>query len=164
METAIAEHIFTSGPALALLGASFAACFGAVGSALGLLAVGKASSGVASERPELSGKLILLMALPGSQVVYGLLAAFMVTVFFKDIENMTSVQGVSVFLAALPVSIAGLISGIAQGKVAAYGTQVVAKDENNLGKAIIYAAIVETVAIFGLLVSILLFQFLSATA
>jgi len=158
METAIAETpIFFSGPALALLGAAFAACFGAIGSALGLLAVGKASGGVASERPELSGKLILLMALPGSQVVYGLLAAFMVTVFFK-INDLSSIQGASVLIAALPVSVSGLFSGIAQGKVAAYGTQVVAKDENNLGKAIIYAAIVETVAIFGLLVSILLFQ------
>ena len=67
----------------------------------------------------------------------------------------TSAQGFQLLAASLPVGIVGLISGIYQGKAAVAGVGIVAKKPEELGKAITFAAIVETYAILGLLVSFL---------
>jgi V/A-type H+-transporting ATPase subunit K len=58
--------------------------------------------------------------------------------------------------AGLPIGIAGLISGIYQGIVAASGVSLIAKDESNMGKAIVLSVMVETWAIFGVLISFIL--------
>jgi V/A-type H+-transporting ATPase subunit K len=49
-----------------------------------------------------------------------------------------------------------LISGIWQGKVAAASMQLIARKPKQTGQAIILPAMVETFAVFGLLVGILL--------
>lgn len=147
--------LFTSGPALAVFGASIAATLGGIGSAIGCGLAGQAASGVTSEKPELGSKLLVLEVLPGSQAIYGLVGAFLVTVFFT-ISDLTPSQGAQVFQACIPLALAGLFSGFYQGKVAASGAQIVAKNPDALGKAIIFAAIVESVAIFGLLTTFLL--------
>jgi V-type sodium ATPase subunit K len=59
-------------------------------------------------------------------------------------------------MAALPIAFTGLFSGIAQGKVAAAGVQILAKKPEESTKGIIFAAMVETYAILGLLASILI--------
>jgi V/A-type H+-transporting ATPase subunit K len=59
-------------------------------------------------------------------------------------------------MAALPVAFAGLLSGMYQGRVAAAGVNVTAKKPDASGKAVILSAIVETYAVLGLLVTILL--------
>jgi len=147
--------VFSSGPALAVLGAATAALLGGIGSSIGSGLVGKAASGVTSEKPELFGKLLVLEVLPGSQGIYGLVGAFLVTLFF-DISTLNASQGAQVLFACLPLALTGLFSGIYQGKVAAAGTQIVAKNPDKMGAAITFAAIVETFAIFGLLITFLL--------
>jgi V/A-type H+-transporting ATPase subunit K len=64
--------------------------------------------------------------------------------------------GLLYLLAGIPIGIAGLFSGIYQGSVVASGILMVAKDESSLGKAIVVAAMVETWAIFGVLISFIL--------
>lgn len=49
-----------------------------------------------------------------------------------------------------------ILSGIAQGKVAAAGVQILAKKPEESTKGIIFAAMVETYAILGLLASFLI--------
>lgn len=154
----VSENIFSSGPALAFLGAALAAVLGGIGSSIGSGKAGQAAAGVTSEKPELSSKLLILEVLPGSQGVYGLVAAFLVTIFFfKEGQTITDVQGAQIFFASLPVAFTGLFSGIYQGKVAAAGAQIVAKNPDKSGAAILFAAIVETFAIFGLLMTFILF-------
>lgn len=148
--------VLTSGPALAALGAAMAAALGGVGSSIGSGIAGQAASGVTSEKPELFGKLLVLEILPGSQGIYGLVGAFLVTLFFPNMTELTNIQGAYIFFACLPLAITGLFSGVIQGKVAAAGAQVVAKNPDGMGKAIVFAAIVETFAIFGLLITFLL--------
>ena len=143
------------GPAFAIFGAAVAAIFGGIGSTLGTQAVGKAAAGVISEKPETFGKFIVLSALPGSQGIYGLIGAFMVINKF-DILSLNLVQGLDVFLACLPLAITALFSGIFQGKVAAAGANIIAKEPDSAQAAIILAVMVETFAILGLLTSILL--------
>ncbi len=59
-------------------------------------------------------------------------------------------------MAALPIGLVGLVSAIYQGKVAASGVGIIAKKPGEMGKAILFAAMVETYAILSLLVSLLL--------
>jgi len=146
-----------SGPALAVLGAALAAALGGIGSSIGSGIAGKAASGVTAEKPELFGKLLVLEILPGSQGIYGLVGAFLVTLFFKDtLFTLTPSEGAFIFFACLPLALTGLFSGIFQGKVAATGAQIIARNPDGMGKAITFAAIVETFAIFGLLITFLL--------
>ena len=62
--------------------------------------------------------------------------------------------------ACLPVAIAGLFSGIAQGRVAASGIQILAKrpEHNTKGiiLGIILSAMVETYALLGFVISFML--------
>jgi V/A-type H+-transporting ATPase subunit K len=65
-------------------------------------------------------------------------------------------QGLGVFFACLPIAIAGYFSGIAQGKTSAACIQMIAKRPEETGKAVILPAMVETYAVFALLMSIIL--------
>ena len=70
--------------------------------------------------------------------------------------NISLPLGLAIFSACLPVGIVGLVSGIHQGKVAAAGVSIVAKRPDQVAKAIVSAALVETYAILALLISLLL--------
>ena len=48
-----------SGIAIALFGAALCAALGGCGSAIGVMAAGKAAAGVTSEKPELFGKMLV---------------------------------------------------------------------------------------------------------
>ena len=113
-----------------------------------------------TEKPELFGKILLLQALPGSQGIYGFLGAVLIMsavgILGGEIKNITNEIGWQFLFASLPVGITGLFSAIYQGKVAAAGLNAIARDGSLAGKAVIMAALVETYAILGLLVSILL--------
>ena len=50
----------------------------------------------------------------------------------------------------------GLISGIAQGRVSAAGIKIIAKKPDQVSKAMVSAALVETYAILAFLISMLL--------
>ncbi|MCF7812510.1 hypothetical protein K9M59_02855 [Candidatus Gracilibacteria bacterium] len=54
------------------------------------------------------------------------------------------------------MGVSGLASGWLQGRVAAAGIGAVGRDESVAGKAIVLSVIIETYAIFGLLVSLLI--------
>ena len=149
------ETTLQLGPLLALLGGAIAAIFGGVGSTLGVQAAGVTGAGVATEKPEAFGKILVLEALPGSQGIYGLIGAFLVLNFF-EIASLTTCQGWQVFLACMPLAFTCILSGIFQGKVAVAGMNIIAKNPANGGQAIVLAAIVETFAILGLLASFLM--------
>ena len=154
METTIFAD---SGLFWAFLGACIAAVAGAIGSAIGSGIVGQAATGLASEKPELGMKAIILEALPGSQVIYGFVGLFFIVyVVLPKYDILTAVQGIQVLFAALPVAISGIVSGYYQGRVLAGSMNMLAKDEGTFANAMIMGAIVETVAVLGLLGSILM--------
>ncbi len=154
--------IFT-GNNIALLGAALASILAGMGSARGVGLVGEAAAGLLSEDPTKFGKALILQALPGTQGIYGLITAFLI-IFKMGILSGTAVeltvaQGSYFLMASLPIAIVGLYSAIKQGKVAAAGISLIAKRPKEVGKAITSAALVETYAIFALLVSLLLVLF-----
>ena len=154
--------IFT-GNNLAILGAACAAIFAGMGSSKGVGIAGEAASGVVTEDPSKFGKALVLQALPGTQGIYGLIVAFMVInnmgLFSGTVKEFTVAQGLYYLIACLPIAIVGFYSGVKQGRVAASGMNILAKRPDDFGKGIIAAALVETYAIFALLVSLLLIIF-----
>ncbi len=147
------------GNTLALLGAAIAALAG-IGSAMGVGIAGQAASAVVAEDPKKFGKTLILQALPGTQGIYGLIISFLIlqkTGFLSgDMLNLTFPQGAYFLVAGIPVGLVGIWSGIAQGKAAAAALQLTAKRPDQMVKGIIYTAMVETYAIFSLLVSVLI--------
>jgi len=145
---------------LAILGAVFAAGFAGIGSALGVRKVGEVGAGLVSEEPEKFGRVLLLQALPGTQGIYGFLTAIMVLqkagLLGTGTEKDLPLQiGAALFVASLAIALTGFFSAVYQGSVAAQGIQILARRPQELGKAIIMAAMVETYAVLGLLISIL---------
>ena len=63
--------------------------------------------------------------------------------------------GTDLLAADLPMAVVGYFSALHQAKAAAAGVGIVAKKPNESGKAITFAALVETYAILALLVSVL---------
>lgn len=143
----------------ALTGAALAAIFAGLGSARGVGLVGRTGAGVITEDPSKFGKVLILQILPGTQGLYGFLAAILVLIQVGIIggsyEPISNVKGLLYLAACLPIAVVGYFSAIAQGKTAAAGVNIVAKKPDQSGKAITLAVMVETYAVLALLVSLL---------
>ncbi|MBR6709488.1 MAG: V-type ATP synthase subunit K [Clostridia bacterium] len=153
--------VFT-GQNFALLGAGLAVFLAGMGSAKGVGIVGEAAAGLLTEDPGKFGKALILQALPGTQGIYGLITAFLIIfkigILGTPVE-LTVAQGVYFLMAALPIAVVGYYSANKQARVAAAGINLIAKRPDEVGKAITSAALVETYAIFAVLVSLLLVLF-----
>ena len=150
-----------SGQFLAILGASIAIIFAGMGSAKGTSIAGQAAAGAVSEDSSKFGKLLVLQLLPGTQGLYGFIIAFLILSkagLLGTSVALTTAQGFQLLASGLAIGITGYVSGVAQGKAAAAGVGVVAKNADDLGKAITLAAIVETYALLGLLISFLAYN------
>jgi len=158
MEAALfSSHL---GLILAISGAALAVILGGIGSIIALGRAGEAGAGVTAERSEAFGKVLLLQALAGTQGVYGFLAAIMVLnnvgLLSGSVKAISIGTGVELFAACLPVAVAGLISAVFQGRVSVAGMGIAAKNPADAGKGVIMSAMVETYAVLGLLITILL--------
>ena len=143
----------------AILGAAIAVGLAGVGSARGVGMTGEAAAGLLSEKTDMFGKVITLQILPGTQGLYGFIVALVllnkIGVFSGDIVEVTLQQGLSLFAACLPIAVTGFFSAVYQGRVAAAGISLLAKQPTMLGKSMTLASIVELYAILTLLVSFL---------
>jgi len=161
MPTTIASILDSMGMVYAMMGAASAVILAGIGSALGIKYTASASAGVMSEDPRNFGKYLILVALPGTQGIYGFVAAFLIVgpigkVFSGDLAPFTTVQGLQFFFAALPIALTGLISAIAQGKVCTAGVGLTAKHPDESGKALVFGVFVEFYAVLGLIITIFL--------
>ena len=142
------------GIVMATLGAALATLLAGIGSAKGVGIVGEVATGLMSEEPEKFGKSLVLQLLPGTQGLYGFVIGLMVLGKLKP--EMTLQTGLGILMACLPIAIAGYGSAIAQGRVAASGISLLAKNEEQNTKGIIYSVMVETNALLAFVVSIML--------
>ena len=159
------EFLFAhSGLAIGLLGAGLAACMAGAGSGIGTGIAGQAGAGLVTQDSSKFGKAMILQVVPGTQGLYGLV------VFFVAIMNMglldgtaadlTFVEGCRYFAACLPIAIGGLVSAIAQGKVAAASVNLLAKNPDHWAKGMILCITVEFYAILSLLASMMMLLFI----
>ena len=155
------EFLFAhSGLAIALLGAGLAACLAGAGSAVGTGIAGEAGAGLVTEDPAKFGKAMILQVVPGTQGLYGL-AVFFVAISSMGLLdgsglNLSFVDGCRYFAACLPIAIGGLVSAIAQGKVAAASINLLAKNPDHWAKGMILCITVEFYAILSLLASMMM--------
>lgn len=138
----------------AILGMAMATIFSGIGSSKGVGMTGEAAAALTTSQPEKFGQALILQLLPGTQGLYGFVIAFLI--YLNIGGDLTMVEGLGYFGASLPIAFTGLFSGIAQGRVAAAGIQILAKKPEHATKGIIYAAMVETYAILGFVISFLL--------
>ena len=138
------------------LGAAVAVFLAGMGSAKGVGIAGEAAAGIVVEEPEKFVQALILQLLPGTQGLYG----FVIGLFtmFRLSTNMPLVEGLYLFIAALPVGVVGYFSAVAQGKVAIAGQNILAKNSSEVIKGVILAVMVETYAILAFAISFLLLQ------
>lgn len=148
------------GQILALLGAAIAVILSGMGSSKGVGLAGETSAGVSTENPEVSSKLLVLQLLPATQGIYGFLVGVIVlintNVLGGAMKPVTLEQGLALIVACLPVAVVGYYSAIRQGRVAASGMLLTGQRPEMSGKAITMTVMVETYAVFALLVSFLM--------
>ena len=144
---------------LSTLGAGLSIGLAGGGSSIGIGTAGAKGAGVFAEKPNLFGKILLMMLLPGSQGIYGLLIAILILNVSGLLGTAATVDlalGAKCLGAGVAMGVSGLFSGWFQGRVAASGIGSMARDESLTGRLIVQAVVVETYAIFGLLVALLL--------
>jgi len=73
-----------------------------------------------------------------------------------ELKELTTEQGWAMLFAGFPIGIAGLVSGLTQGRCAAAGIFLTGKRVEETGKGITFAAMVETYAVLALLISFLM--------
>lgn len=143
----------------AILGAALAALVAGAGSAKGVGMAGQAAAGVVTDQPDMFGRVLILQLLPGTQGIYGLLIAFVAMNNLGIIggapQQISLLKGLAYLGACLPMAIVGYISAINQAKAAVASIALVSKRPDQFGKSMLFPAMVETYAIFALLISIL---------
>lgn len=140
---------------VAALGVVVAVVLSGWGSARGVGMTGEAAAALMKEEPEKFGKALILQLIPGTQGLYGFVIGFFM-LFFAMKPGMSLADGLYLLMAACPVGFCGLTSGICQGRVAATGIQILAKRPEHNTKGMILAAMVETYAILGFVISFIL--------
>ena len=161
--SAVAEllklYFLDTGMGWAVIGAILAVMLGGIGSAHGIRIACVQGAGVMSEKPELFGKLLVLMALPGTQGFYGLIIAIMIalqTGIMGGDVTVTPLVGLGLLFIGLCAGMVLWLSAVNQGRTSAASVNLTAKKPEESGRAIILPALVETYAVVALLAAILL--------
>ena len=146
------------GYALGLLGAGLAGFLACIGSAIGTGIAGEAGAGLVSEDPSKFGKAMILQVIPGTQGLYGFVIWFLAysKLSAAGAAGVSVAQALQIMSACLPIGIGGLLSAIAQGKVAAASVNILAKKPDDWSKGMIMCIVVEFYAILCLLASFLM--------
>ena len=149
-----------SGFAIAMLGAGLAAFLPGIGSAKGTGMAGEAGAGLISQDPGKFGKALILQVIPGTQGLYGLVIWFFAMLQMGALDgtamDMDVATGCRYFAACMPIAFGGLLSAIAQGKVAVASINILAKKPDDWSKGMILCITVEFYAILSLLASFLM--------
>jgi V/A-type H+/Na+-transporting ATPase subunit K len=164
----LAKYFVEAGTGWAAIGAIAAAMLGGIGSAQGLRISGAQAAGVMSKKPELFGKLLVLIALPGTQGFYGFITFFIICLkagllAAAPAMNLDFVRGLALMFVGICSGVVQWRSAIYQGETSAAAISLVAKRPEESGRAIILPALVETYAVVALLSALLLTFWITAT-
>ncbi len=148
--------INNGGTALAVLAAAIATLLAGMGSAKGVGMAGEATAALTVDQPEKFGKALILQLLPGTQGLYGFVIGFFIYQQIIGGDAITFEKGLYLLMAALPVAIVGYASAQRQARVAIAGVNILAKNEDEFVKGVVYSVMVELYAILGFVISLLL--------
>ena len=143
-----------------LFGLAISVGLGALGSAIGVGFIVNVGSGLLSKEPQKFPQVLALAALPSTQALYGLLFGFILLIevglLGGEALDVPDMAGLALLASSLPVGIACLISGITQGRAGANGIKILSEKPQNVSQAIVLAALLESFAVFGLVISLLI--------
>jgi V/A-type H+-transporting ATPase subunit K len=165
---ALSPHMAVEvGRGMAFAGAALAFGLGGCGSARGIAIASQQAAGVLSEKPDLFGRLLVMVALPGTQGFYGFITAFMMAqqcgLIGGDVR-VTPGTGLALLMVGFAAGLALYVSAVFQGQASAAGIALVGRREDAAGRAILFPALVETYAVVALLAAILFILWLTSTA
>lgn len=116
-------------------------CGSAMGTAMGAMT----TVGALKKKPDGFGSFVVLSALPGTQGLYGFAGFFIMQDLIA--AEMTLLQGTAILGAGLGLGLAGLFSGMYQGRVCANGIDSIGSGNDVFGKTLILAVFPELYAI-----------------
>ena len=165
MEELLKLYFTDTGIGWAVIGAMIAVMFGGAGSARGIRIAAGQAAGVLSEKPEMFGKLLVLMALPGTQGFYGFIVAIFSayqTGLLGGQPTCAPLQGLG--LLAVGVCAGGVLwrSAVYQGEASAAAINLTSRRPEESGRSILMPALVETYAVVALLAAILFTLWITA--
>ena len=101
-----------------------------------------------------------MQLLPATQGIYGFLVGIIVLintgVLGGAMKAVSLEQGIAYIIACLPIGVVGYYSAIRQARVASAGMLMTGQRPEMSGKGVTMAVMVETYAVFALLVSFLM--------
>ncbi len=154
------------GRGLCYAGAGLAFGLAGAGSAKGIAIAAHQAAGVMREKPELFGRMLVMIALPGTQGFYGFIAAILIMTQTGLIGGgnlkVSLGTGLALFFVGLGDGLAQLVSAINQGEASAAGISLLARRPEQAGRAVLFPAFVETYAVVALLATILFIIFLTS--
>lgn len=159
MDTFFNVYFTETGLGWAVLGAMLAVALAGVGSAQGIRIAAAQAAGVLSEKPELFGKLFVLIVLPGTQGFYGFICAIMIALRSGLITGnivVTPIVGIGLLAVGASMGLVEWRSAISQGETSAAAINYTAKRPEEAGRALLLPALVETYAVIGLLAAVLM--------
>ena len=130
---------------LAFIGVGLLVGLPGAGSAMGTAIGAMTTVGALKKRPEAFGSYIILSALPGTQGLYGFAGFFILQDLIS--AEMTLLQGAGILGGGLGLGIAGLFSGMYQGRVCANGIDGIGSGSDVFGRTLILAVFPELYAI-----------------
>lgn len=148
--------IENGGTVFAVLAAALATLLAGMGSAKGVGMAGEATAALTVDEPEKFGKALVLQLLPGTQGLYGFVIGFFIYQQITGGDAIAFEKGLYLLMAALPVAIVGYASAQRQARVAIAGVNILAKNEDEFVKGVVYSVMVELYAILGFVISLLL--------
>ena len=130
---------------LAFIGVGLLVGLPGCGSAMGTAIGAMTTVGALKKNPEAFGSYIVLSALPGTQGLYGFAGFFIL----QDLigSEMTLLQGAGILGGGLGLGLAGLFSGLYQGRVCANGIDSIGAGNDVFGRTLILAVFPELYAI-----------------
>ena len=170
----------TNGMGWMVVGLFTCLMLGGLGASNGLHISGAQMAGALSEKPDLFGKLLVIMALPGTQGIYAFVLAItgMMIMEFNKVVSVTTIdpitkietikkvavtisagKGIVLFICFILIGIVQYVSAIYQGKNSAAAINMVTKQPEKAGAAILIPALVETYAILAFVAGFILLIF-----
>jgi V/A-type H+-transporting ATPase subunit K len=130
---------------LAFIGVGLLVGLPGIGSAMGTAIGGMTTVGALKKRKDAFGSFIVLSALPGTQGLYGFGGYFIMQDLL--VPEISLLQGAGILGAGIALGVAGLLSGIYQGKVCASGIDSIGSGNDVFGQTLIMAVFPELYAI-----------------
>lgn len=130
---------------LAFIGVGLLIGLPGIGSAVGTSIGGMTTVGALKKNKEAFGSYIVLSALPGTQGLYGFGGYFIMQDLLTP--EISLLQGSGILGAGIALGLAGLLSGIYQGRVCAGGIDAIGSGNDVFGQTLILAVFPELYAI-----------------